>query len=348
MLTALIVDDEPLAREELRLLLEQAGNIRLLGECAHAMEALPAIHRLKPDLLFLDIQMPRINGLELVSMLDPDLRPHIVFITAYDEFALRAFEENALDYLLKPVTAERMNKALERIQRLLSPKGELAGQPAAGSDPHRPAPAQHPLQRPQPHPAAAPWRGGVRPQRSGWQQGGERPAAGHPELTLRTLEEKTGFVRCHRQYLLNPGQIREILLLDGGLAEVVTQGGHKVPVSRRYLSPSRSCWRSPEERATLPAPALPVTTHPLAEPAGSSLKPLGAAFPPLAGGPLPLTFSALPFPCRLRRVQPEPGQIGRRKKETPSCNTQSPSSLRPSASSPSPIASTACSLCARC
>jgi two-component system LytT family response regulator len=100
MLTALIVDDEPLAREELRLLLEQAGNIRLLGECAHAMEALPAIHRLKPDLLFLDIQMPRISGLELVSMLDPDLRPHIVFITAYDEFALRAFEENALDYLL--------------------------------------------------------------------------------------------------------------------------------------------------------------------------------------------------------------------------------------------------------
>ena len=60
---------------------------------------------------------------------------------------------------------------------------------------------------------------------------------GTTELTLRTLEEKTGFVRCHRQYLLNPGQIREILLLDGGLAEVVTQGGHKVPVSRRYLKP---------------------------------------------------------------------------------------------------------------
>ncbi len=76
MLTALIVDDEPLAREELRLLLEQAGNIRLLGECAHAMEALPAIHRLKPDLLFLDIQMPRISGLELVSMLDPTCVPH--------------------------------------------------------------------------------------------------------------------------------------------------------------------------------------------------------------------------------------------------------------------------------
>lgn len=237
MLTALIVDDEPLAREELRLLLEQAGNIRLLGESAHAMEALPAIHRLKPDLLFLDIQMPRINGLELVSMLDPDLRPHIVFITAYDEFALRAFEENALDYLLKPVTAERMNRALERIHRLLSPKGELAGQPLP--DPTRIA---QPLR-------SIPCTGHNRILLlplgevefihsdltgnrviSGQQQG-------TTELTLRTLEEKTGFVRCHRQYLLNPGQIREILLLDGGLAEVVTQGGHKVPVSRRYLKP---------------------------------------------------------------------------------------------------------------
>lgn len=232
MLTALIVDDEPLAREELRL---------LLGECAHAMEALPAIHRLKPDLLFLDIQMPRINGLELVSMLDPDLRPHIVFITAYDEFALRAFEENALDYLLKPVTAERMNRALERIHRLLSPLsskgGELAGQPL-----------------PDPTHIAQPLRsipctghnrilllplGEVEFIHSDLT--GNRVISGQQhgttELTLRTLEEKTGFVRCHRQYLLNPGQIREILLLDDGLAEVVTQGGHKVPVSRRYLKP---------------------------------------------------------------------------------------------------------------
>jgi DNA-binding LytR/AlgR family response regulator len=119
MLTALIVDDEPLAREELRLLLEQAGNIRLLGECAHAMEALPAIHRLKPDLLFLDIQMPRISGLELVSMLDPDLRPHIVFITAYDHYALQAFEHGVFDYLVKPVQLERLTQTLARLQQRL-------------------------------------------------------------------------------------------------------------------------------------------------------------------------------------------------------------------------------------
>lgn len=240
MLTALLVDDEPLAREELRLLLEQAGNIRLLGECAHAIEALPVIHRLKPDLLFLDIQMPRISGLELVSMLDPALRPHIVFITAYDEFALRAFEENALDYLLKPVTAERMNRALERISRLLSPissKGELAGQPLP--DPGRVA---QPLRS---IPCCGHNRilllplGEVEFIHSDLT--GNRVVSaqqqGTTELTLRTLEEKTGFVRSHRQYLLNPGQIREILLLEGGLAEVVTQGGHRVPVSRRYLKP---------------------------------------------------------------------------------------------------------------
>jgi len=96
-LRALIVDDEPLAREELRLLLEAAGGIEVLAECGNALEALPAVHRLKPDVLFLDIQMPRISGLELVGMLDPAQLPQIVFITAYDEYALRAFDEQALD-----------------------------------------------------------------------------------------------------------------------------------------------------------------------------------------------------------------------------------------------------------
>ena len=178
-------------------------------------------------------------------MLDPDLRPHIVFITAYDEFALRAFEENALDYLLKPVTSERMNKALERIQRLLSPKGELAGQPLP--DPTRIA---QPLRS---IPCSGHNRilllplGEVEFVHSDL-AGNKVVSAqqqGTTELTLRTLEEKTGFVRCHRQYLLNPGQIREILLLDGGLAEVVTQGGHKVPVSRRYLKPLKELLEIP-------------------------------------------------------------------------------------------------------
>lgn len=245
MLTALIVDDEPLAREELRLLLEQAGNISLVGECSHALEALPAIHRLKPDLLFLDIQMPRISGLELVSMLDPSVRPQIIFITAYDEFALRAFEENALDYLLKPVSAARMERTLQRIALRLSPQeaghGVTLPNPNAVAHPLRSIPCSgHNRILLLPLAQVEFVHSDLTGNRviSGQQQG-------TTELTLRTLEEKTGFIRCHRQYLLNPHQIREILLLDGGLAEVVTHGGHKVPVSRRYLKPLKELLEIP-------------------------------------------------------------------------------------------------------
>jgi len=245
MLRVLIVDDEPLARENLRILLETQRDIEIVGECGNAVEAIGAVHKLRPDVLFLDIQMPRISGLEMVGMLDPEHRPYIVFLTAFDEYAVKAFEEHALDYLLKPVTAERMNKALERIQRLLSPKGELAGQPLP--DPTRIA---QPLRS---IPCSGHNRilllplGEVEFVHSDL-AGNKVVSAqqqGTTELTLRTLEEKTGFVRCHRQYLLNPGQIREILLLDGGLAEVVTQGGHKVPVSRRYLKPLKELLEIP-------------------------------------------------------------------------------------------------------
>jgi len=243
MLTALIVDDEPLAREELRLLLQASGRIEVLGECAHALEALPAIHRLKPDILFLDIQMPRISGLELVGMLDPQALPHIVFVTAFDEYALRAFEEHALDYLLKPVDPARLQRTLDRLL-LLARREVMALESEGGAAPGSGDPSV----------VAAPLRtipcighnrilllplAEVEYVHSDLT--GNRVVAGDrqgtTELTLRTLEEKSGFLRCHRQYLLNPAQIREILLLDGGLAEVVTCGGHKVPVSRRFLRP---------------------------------------------------------------------------------------------------------------
>ena len=248
MLTALIVDDEPLAREELRLLLQASGCIEVLGECAHALEALPAIHRLKPDVLFLDIQMPRISGLELVGMLDPQALPHIVFVTAFDEYALRAFEEHALDYLLKPVDPARLQRTLDRLLLLARRKSPLAD-PQGAAVPGRGDPGSG-----DPTQVAAPLRtipcighnrilllplAEVEYVHSDLT--GNRVVAGErqgtTELTLRTLEEKSGFLRCHRQYLLNPAQIREILLLEGGLAEVVTLGGHKVPVSRRYLKP---------------------------------------------------------------------------------------------------------------
>lgn len=110
MIKVLIVDDEPLARENLRILLQGQDDIEIVGECANAVEAIGAVHKLRPDVLFLDIQMPRISGLEMVGMLDPEHRPYIVFLTAFDEYAIKAFEEHAFDYLLKPIEEKRLEK----------------------------------------------------------------------------------------------------------------------------------------------------------------------------------------------------------------------------------------------
>lgn len=110
MLRVLIVDDEPLARENLRVLLQEQSDIEIVGECANAIEGIGAVHKLRPDVLFLDIQMPRISGLEMVGMLDPEHRPYIVFLTAFDEYAVKAFEEHAFDYLLKPIEEKRLEK----------------------------------------------------------------------------------------------------------------------------------------------------------------------------------------------------------------------------------------------
>ncbi len=110
---ALIVDDERLARKELMKLLEEHPSIEIAGEAANADEAEKMIEELNPDLLFLDIQMPGRTGFQLLESLDSV--PLVVFTTAYDEFALKAFEVNALDYLLKPITAERLSEAVHKI-----------------------------------------------------------------------------------------------------------------------------------------------------------------------------------------------------------------------------------------
>ena len=110
---ALIVDDERLARKELMKLLEEHPSIEVVGEATNADEADKLIEELNPDLLFLDIQMPGQTGFQLLESLDS--APLVVFTTAYDEFALKAFEVNALDYLLKPITAERLSEAVHKI-----------------------------------------------------------------------------------------------------------------------------------------------------------------------------------------------------------------------------------------
>ena len=110
---AIIVDDERLARQELKTMLAEHKDIEVIAECANANEAKEKINQLKPDVVFLDIQMPGKNGLELAQELHP--LPELIFITAHDEYALRAFEVNALDYLLKPVQPQRLAETLKKL-----------------------------------------------------------------------------------------------------------------------------------------------------------------------------------------------------------------------------------------
>jgi two-component system, LytTR family, response regulator len=121
---ALIVDDERLARKELMKLLEEHPFIEIVGEAVNADEADKMIEELNPDLLFLDVQMPGRTGFQLLESLDSV--PMVVFTTAYDEFALKAFQVNALDYLLKPITAERLSDAIHKIQEKERARGGRA------------------------------------------------------------------------------------------------------------------------------------------------------------------------------------------------------------------------------
>ena len=113
-LRAVIVDDEELARAYLREMLQSHPEIELVAECANGFEAVKAVNELSPDLLFLDVQMPKLDGFEVLELIDAD--PAVIFVTAYDQYAMRAFDAQAIDYLLKPFSAERFARALERVK----------------------------------------------------------------------------------------------------------------------------------------------------------------------------------------------------------------------------------------
>lgn len=223
---ALIVDDELHARDELESLLGETGAFTVVGKCANAVEAIQSIRKERPDVLFLDIQMPSISGFELLSMIDDDDLPAVVFVTAHDEFAVRAFEESALDYLLKPVARERLAKTVERL-------GKLAGAGAKRDYPRAEI-------RRVPCLAARAIKlvdvSDVEFVRSS-EAGVYVVTASHElftELTLRVLEERAGLVRCHKQFLVNIDQVDQISMQEG-LAVLRTRSGKDVPVSRRHL-----------------------------------------------------------------------------------------------------------------
>ena len=198
MIKVLIVDDEPLARENLRVFLQEQSDIEIVGECSNAVEGIGAVHKLRPDVLFLDIQMPRISGLEMVGMLDPEHRPYIVFLTAFDEYAIKAFEDHAFDYLLKPIDEARLEKTLARLRQERS-KQDVSLLPEN----------QQALKF--------------------------IPCTGHSRIYLLQMKD-VAFVssRMSGVYVIL-AHLQEIRLEDNGQAELILRNGLTVPVSRRYL-----------------------------------------------------------------------------------------------------------------
>lgn len=229
MINALIVDDEPLARKELRRVLSKADDITVIGECSNAIDAIGVINREKPDVVFLDIQMPRVSGIEMLSMLDHEKMPHIVFLTAYDEYAVQAFEQHAFDYLLKPVNQARLDKTLQRLRRDREPQ-KIDQLPGANQLRQIPCFGQHHVQlvRMEDVEHVASGISGVYVVST---DGTERPT----ELPLHILQDRTPLLRCHRQYLVNTDCIEKINFLENGLAEINTKRGHVIPVSRRFF-----------------------------------------------------------------------------------------------------------------
>lgn len=120
MFNCIIIDDETPARSILKKYLEQVGGFNILAECTNGFEGFKSIKDLKPDLIFLDIQMPKLDGFELLELLDDP--PEVVFVTAFDQFAIKAFDKNAIDYLLKPYSFERFSDAVSKIKKRLDEK----------------------------------------------------------------------------------------------------------------------------------------------------------------------------------------------------------------------------------
>lgn len=243
-----IVDDEELARRGLRALSQRCEDVELVCECRNGREAIDAIHRHRPDLVFLDVQMPGKNGFDVIGALADTQRPHVVFVTAYDKFALRAFEVHALDYLLKPVNEDRFDAALARVREAMSHATDNAlaqrvRQVAAdlqvtASPPMASAVDRLPIKANGRiiviRLADIDWIEADRDYVSVHVGGGKtwlmRETIAAVELRLAL----SGFVRIHRSAIVNAERVKELRPRDKGEYTVVLNDGTELKLSRNY------------------------------------------------------------------------------------------------------------------
>jgi two-component system LytT family response regulator len=237
---ALIVDDEPLARKKIRLLLEHEMDIEIIGECVNGPKAVVAIEKHQPDLLFLDVQMPGLDGFGVLQAIRPEQWPVIIFVTAYDEYALRAFEVHALDYLLKPFDQARFQTALTRARAQLHRAPDFNQQLRALLKDFKPEPKS--LERLVIKTAGRVYFVSV--SELDWIEAADNYVRLHTgsethllRETMNALETKLDparFVRIHRSTIVNLERIKEMKPWFHGEYIVILRDGTQLTLSRRY------------------------------------------------------------------------------------------------------------------
>lgn len=243
VIRVVIADDEPPALAKMRRLLDAEPDVKLVGEASSGAEAVECIAELRPDVAFLDVQMPGLDGFQVVDALAGEVLPEIVFATAFDEYAVRAFEVHAVDYLLKPFEAARLRQALERVRQRVRAAGG-----AERSDRIRQAVRQaQATRRPLIRLLVRTATGAARLLRLDdvtWIQAEENYVRLHVGAesylvrgTLASLEERLDadrFVRVHRSHIVNLEAIRELQPWSHGDWRIILHDGRELMLSRRY------------------------------------------------------------------------------------------------------------------
>lgn len=241
-LRVVIVDDEPIAREGVRTQLLREPGVEIVAECGDGLEAVETIRELEPDLVFLDVQMPGMNGFEVVQTLGVDSMPAIVFVTAYDKYALQAFEVNAIDYLLKPFDAERFQKAFQRARVQIQRRTAETINEKLEALLESMRPRERYLER------LVVKSGGriffLAVNEIDWIESADNYVSLHSgrdahliRETLTSLESKLNpeeFLRIRHSAIVNVKRIKELHPLFKGEYEIVLQNGVKLTSSRRY------------------------------------------------------------------------------------------------------------------
>ncbi|WP_442887731.1 LytR/AlgR family response regulator transcription factor [Congregicoccus parvus] len=250
-LRTIIADDEPLARDRLRAMLRRDPSIEIVAECGSGPDTITAVRREKPDVVFLDVQMPGCDGLQVVSGLDRGDQPAVVFVTAHETFAVEAFAVEAVDFLLKPFDLDRLEHAVRRVREHVRHKhDDRADRSAASREPGMPQPSPA-VETPRPTDRITVRVDGrvvfLEPTEIVWVEAADNYVVVHLRSgerlivreTLSSFEERlcaAGFTRVNRSAVVNVRQVRELQPTLHGDYAVVLRNGTKIPLSRNLRS----------------------------------------------------------------------------------------------------------------